>query len=78
MAYLVHDFSPFLWQWSEQWGIRYYGLAYLLGFLAAWQGLRMFRRRGWSELKPGEESDLLTWLVLGGLGGGAAGLCCFL
>ncbi|MDZ4788053.1 MAG: prolipoprotein diacylglyceryl transferase [Blastochloris sp.] len=77
MAYILHDFSPFLWQWSEQWGIRYYGLAYVLGFLATWQGLRIFRRRGWSHLEIGQESDLLTWLVLGVLIGGRLGYVLF-
>jgi phosphatidylglycerol---prolipoprotein diacylglyceryl transferase len=76
-AYLIHDFSPFLWQWSEDWGIRYYGLAYLLGFLGAWYGLGVFQRKGWSKLKPGEESDLLTWLVLGVLIGGRLGYVFF-
>ncbi len=77
MAYFVHDFSPFLWQWSGNWGIRYYGLAYMMGFFGAWYGLRVFQRKGWSELKPGEESDLLTWLVLGVLVGGRLGYVFF-
>jgi phosphatidylglycerol---prolipoprotein diacylglyceryl transferase len=77
MAYYVHDLSPFLWQWSENWGLRYYGLAYLMGFIGAWIGLQIFQRKGWSQLKPGEESDLLTWLVLGVLLGGRLGYVLF-
>src|SRR5688572_14192928 len=36
LAYWVHDLSPFLIRFSENFGIRYYGLAYVLGFAAAW------------------------------------------
>jgi phosphatidylglycerol:prolipoprotein diacylglycerol transferase len=32
-AYWVHDLSPFLIRFGENAGIRYYGLAYVLGFL---------------------------------------------
>jgi phosphatidylglycerol:prolipoprotein diacylglycerol transferase len=77
MASLHYNFDPFLWQWSEHWGIRYYGIAYMLGFLGAWYGLRVFQRKGWSQLKPGEESDLLTWLVMGVLIGGRLGYVFF-
>lgn len=77
LAYYVHDLSPFLWQWSGNWGIRYYGLAYLLSFLALWQGLRLFRKRGWSEMPLGVESDFLTWIILGVLIGGRLGYVFF-
>ena len=30
----VHSLDPFLFQFTENFGIRYYGLAYALGFLA--------------------------------------------
>ncbi len=76
-AYYVHDLNPFLWQWSETWGIRYYGVAYILGFIAVWAGLEWFRRKGWSRLGPGEPADLLTWLIIGTLVGGRIGYCLF-
>ena len=33
--YWLHDLSPFIIQFSENWGIRWYGFAYVLGFLTA-------------------------------------------
>ena len=39
--YWIHDLSPFLWQFPEPYanfgpgGIRWYGIAYLMGFLVA-------------------------------------------
>lgn len=71
----VHEPMPFLWQWTEHWGIRYYGLAYVLGFLAVYAGLKQFHRRGWSELHPDRRGDLLMWLVAGTLVGGRLGFC---
>ena len=32
LAYWVHHLDPFLIRFSENFGIRYYGLAYVLGF----------------------------------------------
>jgi phosphatidylglycerol:prolipoprotein diacylglycerol transferase len=74
-AYWIHDWDPFLIQWSENWGIRYYGVAYLLGFLAVFFGLRWFYRKGWSEIHPDKVGDLLTWAVMGTLIGGRMGYC---
>jgi len=73
MGIWVHEPSPFLWQWSEHWGIRYYGLAYLLGFLAVYAGLKWLRQAGWSTFPPEKRADLLTWVILGTLIGGRLG-----
>lgn len=64
---------PFLWQWSEHWGIRYYGLAYLLGFLAVYFGLGRLRRAGWSTFPAELRADLMTWVIVGTLVGGRLG-----
>jgi phosphatidylglycerol:prolipoprotein diacylglycerol transferase len=69
----VHEPTPFLWQWSEHWGIRYYGLAYLLGFLAVYGGLKLLHRAGWSGFPPEKRADLMTWMILGTLVGGRLG-----
>ena len=71
----VHDWDPFLIQWSENWGIRYYGLAYLAGFMAVFFGLRWYYRKGWSEIPPEKVGDLLTYGVVGTLFGGRLGYC---
>lgn len=74
-AYWVHDWDPFLIQWSENWGIRYYGLAYLAGFITVFFGLRWFYDKGWSQIPKEKVGDLLTYGVIGTLLGGRLGYC---
>jgi phosphatidylglycerol:prolipoprotein diacylglycerol transferase len=76
-AYWTHDWSPFLWHWGGEWGIRYYSLSYLLGFVAFYYGMRAFYRRGMSPLGPDQIADLMTWVVVGVLVGGRLGYCFF-
>ncbi len=72
-SHWVHDLNPFLIQFSENVGIRYYGLGYLLGFaLGAWilyHAAKTERLR----LPPIAVADLMTALVLGVVLGGRLG-----
>jgi phosphatidylglycerol---prolipoprotein diacylglyceryl transferase len=72
-AYWVHHFDPFLIKFSESFGIRYYGLAYLAGFLAAGWLLYLYWRKGRSPHGLNTISDLMTYIVLGVLIGGRLG-----
>jgi phosphatidylglycerol:prolipoprotein diacylglycerol transferase len=72
-AYWVHDFSPFLIKFTENFGIRYYGLAYLLGFLSAAGLLVLYERRGRSAFGFNAVTDLITAIVFGVLLGGRLG-----
>ena len=69
----VHHLSPFLWEFSPGLGIRYYGLAYVLGFVAGYWLLNRYSRAGRSPLAPERNGDLLFALVLGVLLGGRLG-----
>ncbi len=69
----VHDLSPFLIQFNESFGLRYYGLAYVLGFLAAAWILSGYARSGRSLLPAKNISDLMFALVLGVFVGGRLG-----
>ncbi|MEM0967436.1 MAG: prolipoprotein diacylglyceryl transferase [Verrucomicrobiota bacterium] len=76
VAQWVHDLSPFLIEFPEGFpiqGIRYYGLAYLLGFIGGIGLLIYYRRKIRSPLKKGEELDLLTYLLVGVVLGGRLG-----
>ncbi|ACD84032.1 prolipoprotein diacylglyceryl transferase [Candidatus Methylacidiphilum infernorum] len=76
IAYFVHHLSPFLIQFSAGFGIRYYGLAYVLGFVFLWLGMRWQRKRGWLELSVRQLDDLVFWIALGGVMiGGRLGYC---
>jgi phosphatidylglycerol---prolipoprotein diacylglyceryl transferase len=73
LAHLVHDFSPFLIKFSENFGIRYYGLAYLLGFAAGIFLLHRYWRAGRSPFAMNAISDLMTYMIVGVLVGGRLG-----
>ncbi len=73
LAYWVHQPHPFLIQFSENFGIRYYGLAYLTGFLAAGWLLRAYHRAGRSPLDTNGIFDLMTALIAGVIIGGRLG-----
>ena len=36
LAYYVHHWSPFIIEFTEGFGLRWYGTAYVVGFLAAY------------------------------------------
>ncbi len=73
LAYWVHDLSPFLGPHWGNFGIRYYGLGYLLGFLAAGWLLVRYARAGRSQLPPEKIPDLMLALVIGVMLGGRLG-----
>ncbi|HLP02351.1 MAG TPA: prolipoprotein diacylglyceryl transferase [Opitutaceae bacterium] len=71
--YWVHDLSPFLWEFAPGIGIRYYGLAYVLGFVIGLWLLGRYSRAGRSPLSREQNGDLLFALVVGVLLGGRLG-----
>ena len=73
----IHDLSPFAIRFGDGFGIRWYGLAYLTGFIAAWLVLRWMARTGRSLLKPEQVGDFMTWMVVGVLVGGRVGYVLF-
>jgi len=73
LAYWVHTPHPFLVQFTESFGIRYYGLAYLLGFVAAGWLLHRYYRSGRSKLDSSSIFDLMTYLIGGVVIGGRLG-----
>jgi phosphatidylglycerol:prolipoprotein diacylglycerol transferase len=73
LAFWVHTPHPFLIQFSENSGIRYYGLAYLLGFVGGFWLLHRYHRAGRSPFNTNAVSDLMTYIVFGVLLGGRLG-----
>jgi len=76
LAYWTHDLSPFLIRFPESFpieGIRFYGLAYLIGFAAGIGLLIWYGKKDRSPLRKGEEMDLLTYLLIGVVAGGRVG-----
>ena len=78
IGYYLHDLSPFLVRFSDSMGIRWYGLAYVAGFLAGFLLLRNFCRRGYCQLHPSQVGDFITMAaLLGVLLGGRIGYMLF-
>lgn len=77
LAHWVHDLSPFLIQFTENFGIRYYGLAYLAGFAGAWWLLHIYAKRGIARLTTEQVGDLMTAMIIGVLAGGRLGYFVF-
>ncbi len=78
LATFTDRFSPFLFEFSPGFGIRYYGLAYVLGFLFLLFFLRRQAAWGWCRIAPAQADDLVLWLAIGGvIVGGRLGYCLF-
>jgi phosphatidylglycerol:prolipoprotein diacylglycerol transferase len=78
IGYYLHDLSPFLVRFGESMGIRWYGLAYVAGFLAGFLLLRNFCRRGYCELAHSQVGDFITMAaLLGVMLGGRIGYMLF-
>lgn len=69
----VHDLSPFLIQFNDSIGIRYYGLAYVIGFVACGWLLQRYHRAGRGALDLNASIDLVFAVVIGTLLGGRLG-----
>ncbi|GAB4171155.1 MAG: prolipoprotein diacylglyceryl transferase [Terrimicrobiaceae bacterium] len=71
MAYYIHDLDPFILRVGETWGLRWYGMAYLLAFVVGFFIYRRLAQKGFSDLKPDQVGDFIFGgavfgVVLGG------------
>ena len=75
LAYWIHDLSPFVpgLHFSDTIGVRWYGLAYVLGFVGAVVLLNRYTRTGRSQLTIAQNGDLLIAIILGVMIGGRIG-----
>jgi len=73
----IHSLSPFAIQITDTIGLRWYGLAYLFGFLIAWILLRRFSEKGITPLTKEQAGDFVLSSVLGVVIGGRLGYVIF-
>lgn len=73
----LHDLDPFVIRFTETFGIRWYGLAYVAGFACAWLLLRWLARRGSVLIRPEAVGDFIMAVVIGTLVGGRVGYALF-
>ncbi len=77
-AFYVHHLSPFLIQLNDQIGIRWYGLAYIAGFIAAFYLMKRLARNGYGSLRENQVGDFVFYAaVFGVLVGGRIGYVLF-
>ena len=75
--YWVHNLDPFIFRIYGNIGVRYYGVAYLLGFVAAILILKLYYRKGKSPLTPEQVDNSIFAIVAGVLLGGRIGYVLF-
>src|ERR1700692_40035 len=77
-AFYVHHLSPFLIQFNEQVGVRWYGLAYIAGFIGAFYLMKWLARNGYGPLAENQVGDFVFYAALFGvLIGGRLGYVLF-
>ena len=75
----IHDLSPFLWEFPGKFanwgpgGIRWYGISYLLGFIAAYFLFSLYHKYEKSPYDKDQIMNLITFQVIGVLIGGRLG-----
>ncbi|MFA7234141.1 MAG: prolipoprotein diacylglyceryl transferase [Terrimicrobiaceae bacterium] len=67
LAYYVHDLSPFLLDFGNGMGIRWYGLAYVAAFFVGYRLYVHLTRLGYSDLAPAQVGDFITRAALFGV-----------
>lgn len=77
LAAWLHDLNPFVLRFTESFGVRWYGLAYIAGFLVAWWALSRLARRGLAMIPTQHVGDAMFWLIFGVLVGGRLGYVLF-
>lgn len=78
LAAYVHDLDPVLVSFTEALKIRWYGLAYLAGFVAAWWLLKEMAKKALFPVVPEKVSDFIAYgAFLGVFLGGRLGYVLF-
>jgi phosphatidylglycerol:prolipoprotein diacylglycerol transferase len=74
---VVHDFDPFALRISGEFGVRWYGLSYMMGFIFAYLLMRWITPRQRAGLNPQMVGDFITYVAFGTLLGGRLGYVLF-
>ena len=78
LAYFVHRFSPFVFEFREGVGLRWYGVAYVAAFLLGHRLYRWLAERGYTQMPAEQVGDFITWCaVFGVMLGGRVGWIVF-
>ena len=73
----LHDLDPFVIQFTEFFGIRWYGLAYITGFLMGYFFLVKLSQIQKTPLNQKDISNFINYTIMGVILGGRLGFCLF-
>jgi phosphatidylglycerol---prolipoprotein diacylglyceryl transferase len=73
----LHAIDPFAIKFTETFGIRWYGLAYLAGFVIGYWIIQALCRRGRLLIAADQIADFVFAVALGTIVGGRLGYCLF-
>ena len=78
LAYYVHQLSPFIVQFSDHFGLHWYGFAYVMAFLVGYWVYHSLSKRGYGEMPPEKVADFITFAsIFGVMLGGRLGWILF-
>lgn len=77
LASLYNTCDPFVFRISGEFGVRWYGLSYILGFVIAYVLMTKLARSGRSQLTVQRIPDAMLALMAGVIIGGRVGYCLF-
>jgi phosphatidylglycerol:prolipoprotein diacylglycerol transferase len=66
-GYYVHNLDPFIFRLWDNVGPRWYGMAYVLSFIAGYLLLVLLAKRGYLDLAVSQVGDFITWAALFGV-----------
>ena len=57
--------------------VRWYGMMYVIGFVAGWYLAGIRAKQSWAAIKPDQVDDMIFYVMLGVILGGRVGYCIF-
>src|SRR2546429_898719 len=67
LAYYLHSLNPIIFRIYDNVGPRWYGLAYVLAFVASYVLFLWLSKRGYADLPPQRVGDFITGCALFGV-----------
>ncbi len=78
LAYYIHQLSPFIVRFGGNFGLRWYGFAYVMAFFCGYLLYHRLAAQGYGELRPEKVADFITLAaVFGVMLGGRLGWVIF-
>ena len=72
-----HNLDPFIIQFTDNFGIRWYSMAYIMGFITSYFLLRWLIHKKASPLSKNDAADFIIWVTFGAIIGGRLGYAIF-